>query len=265
MTLRARRLRPAGHAIAAALALLIVTGAAARAETVVRVAFVGEAPAAAHGTGLGIAEADRQARYFGIRLVLSDDASHCLAGSEADACDVSFVIAATGPERIPFLLGRDRVVWNVARGSTAPRSASHPRLFHTALDERTAAAAIAAHVAARPGAPAPTATAWHPSLMRFAARDLNRRFREATGTAMDSDAWAGWAAARTLGEAVLRSGSVQPASVARYLREELRWDGQKGVPLRFGPDGRLHQPFYLVLHDGTVEEVPLGTQRGETR
>ena len=47
------------------------------------------------------------------------------------------------------------------------------------------------------------AWAWHPKFVRYAARDLNKRFLRVQGVAMDDDAWAGWAAIRMVAEGVI--------------------------------------------------------------
>ena len=104
----------------------------------------------------------------------------------------------------------------------------------------------------------PRIEAWHPSLIKYAARDLNKRYRERFDEAMGSEAWAAWAAARSLGEAVLRTRSADPDTIAVYLEGELGLDGQKGVALTFRPNRQLRQPLYFVdAADEVVGEAPL--------
>jgi hypothetical protein len=79
--------------------------------------------------------------------------------------------------------------------------------------------------------------AWHPSLRRFGAGELNERFTKRTGTAMDEDAWLGWVAVKLAFESMLRGRAPG----------ESRIDGHKGVLLRFDESRSLQQPLYVVV------------------
>jgi hypothetical protein len=83
---------------------------------------------------------------------------------------------------------------------------------------------------------APGRVAWHPSLKRFGAGELNERFLKKTSHAMDEAAWLGWIAVKIAAEAGLRNRGIGAARI----------DGHKGVSLRFAPDGKLIQPLYVV-------------------
>ena len=63
---------------------------------------------------------------------------------------------------------------------------------------------------------------------------------------MDSDAWAGWAALKMVSETVARTQSADPKQVMTYLREEMAFDGQKGIPHTFRNNGQLRQPLLIV-------------------
>ena len=89
-----------------------------------------------------------------------------------------------------------------------------------------------------------TLRVWHHRLERFGAAQLNDRFR-AAGIAPDDQAWLGWFAVKLSWEAAVRGRS--PA--------ELRYDGHKGMPLRFNDAGVLLQPLYEVAGDQVVREV----------
>lgn len=93
-----------------------------------------------------------------------------------------------------------------------------------------------------PGTAVPVA--WHPSLRRYGAAQLNERFRERTGRGMDENAWYGWMAVKLVAEAGLRGRPLA----------EARTDGHKGGALSFR-EGRLHQPLYVLLEDGDGVEV----------
>jgi hypothetical protein len=86
---------------------------------------------------------------------------------------------------------------------------------------------------------------WQPTLERFGARQLNDRFRSATGAPMTSDAWLGWFAFKVLAETVLRAQSADPTVLRLSLAaDNTHFDGHKGVTLRFDGGRRLVQPIY---------------------
>jgi hypothetical protein len=88
---------------------------------------------------------------------------------------------------------------------------------------------------------------WHPSLVRYGAKQLNDRFGARFGKPMDGGAWAGWFAAKAAAEAALRTGSDDPVKLAAYLASaDSALDGHKGRSLTFGADHRLRQPFYRL-------------------
>ncbi len=104
---------------------------------------------------------------------------------------------------------------------------------------------------------AASAETWHRDFVRFAARDLNKRYSRRFDEQMDGSAWAGWAAVKAVAEAVTRGGEGGAASVARYLRTQLEFDGQKGVALSFRPTGQLRQPLLLVERGQIVGQAPV--------
>lgn len=108
-----------------------------------------------------------------------------------------------------------------------------------AADGRLAAGVT---LAGGPGTAVPTA--WHASLRRYGASELNERFEALHGRPMVGDAWSGWIAVKLAVEAALR----------RRPYEAVRVDGHKGVPLVF-EEGRLRQPLYVVLRRGERVEV----------
>ena len=101
------------------------------------------------------------------------------------------------------------------------------------------------------------ARAWHEEFTKFAARELNNRFRKAHGIPMDDAAWAGWAALKLLSEAVARAHTTEPARLLAYLRNDMAFDGQKGVPQTFRDTGQMRQPLLLVEDYKLVGEAPV--------
>jgi hypothetical protein len=123
-----------------------------------------------------------------------------------------------------------------------------------------------------PGVNVREVTAWHPSLTRFGADTLNKRFQNRFGRPMTADAWAAWLAVKILWEASLAAKSGEARAIADHLeRDTTKFDGHKGQPLSFRAwDHQLRQPVYAITIDRetgarTVREVPEPSASGSTR
>lgn len=102
-------------------------------------------------------------------------------------------------------------------------------------------------------------TAWHPAYERHGAPQLNQRFERLAGRAMQAEDWAAWAGVRAVVEAVSRTRSADPATVADHLRSgAMSLDLYKGVPGSFrGWDGQLRQPVLLATHNAVIAWAPV--------
>jgi putative membrane protein len=95
------------------------------------------------------------------------------------------------------------------------------------------------------------AVAWHHSLVKFGAAQLNERYRRAFGAPMTADSWTGWFAVKALAEVIL-ANEIAPCDTMTVRR----FDGHKGVPLTFSAaTGLLRQPLYLVEQQAAGEVV----------
>lgn len=129
------------------------------------------------------------------------------------------------------------------------------RVLDAAIDDAREVGSAAASREA-----APDVLLWHPALHRYGARQLNDRFEARFRQPMDEHAWAGWLAVKMIAEASLRARTRDAAAIrARLTDRAARFDGHKGQPLRFAPDGRLVQPIYLLRH-GRIFQVPGATE-----
>ncbi len=100
---------------------------------------------------------------------------------------------------------------------------------------------------------------WAPVLEQWAAVQLQNRFEKATGREMGSRDYAAWTALRTIGEAVTRTNSADPAVLRTFiLSEKFALDGFKGRSLTYRDwDGQLRQPMAVVNARALVELAPL--------
>ena len=103
------------------------------------------------------------------------------------------------------------------------------------------------------------ALAWHWSLERSGAPQLNQRFARQDAGDMTPADWAAWAAVRSVVEAVTGSGSTDlPVLRAQLASPDFALDLYKGLPGSFRPwDGQLRQQIVLTDGDATVAVAPL--------
>jgi len=170
------------------------------------------------------------------------------------------IVAATDTERLRQLSAQFAplgvVVLNVTSDDDALRQACLPGLLHTPPSHRMKADAVAQWRKKHPNDQV-EAWSWHPEFFKFAGRDLNNRFRKAYQVPMDSEAWASWAALKMVSESVARMQSVESQKILTYLREDMEFDGQKGVPQSFRDTGQLRQPLLIVKAGKLVGEAPV--------
>jgi hypothetical protein len=149
--------------------------------------------------------------------------------------------------RATTLLGRPLELANGAATvieRNAGISTPEGRFTLIAAGEEQAAAIEQALAAGVPRSAGLRAAHWHHSLFKYGASELNERFGRAHARSMSQDHWLGWLAVKIIAEGALRAhdGESIAASIARG-----RFDGHKGVALRFDPrTRRLRQPLYVV-------------------
>lgn len=100
---------------------------------------------------------------------------------------------------------------------------------------------------------------WAPVLEQWAAVQLQNRFEKAAGREMGSRDYAAWTALRTIGEAVTRTNSGDPAVLRDFiLSAKFALDGFKGRSLSYRDwNGQLRQPMAVVNARALVERAPL--------
>ena len=103
------------------------------------------------------------------------------------------------------------------------------------------------------------AGAWHWTWERYGAPQLNQRFNRITNRRMTDSDYAGWAAVKTIVEAITRTNSIEPSDIKRFLvSDDMTFDAYKGAPGNFRPwDHQLRQPLLLHLHNAVVARAPL--------
>lgn len=89
---------------------------------------------------------------------------------------------------------------------------------------------------------------WHRSQEQWGATQIQRRFLKLAGRYMSPRDYNGWAAARTIGEAVTQTSSNTADAMRNFiLSDTFKLAGFKGVPLTYrGWNGQLRQPVLVV-------------------
>ncbi len=100
---------------------------------------------------------------------------------------------------------------------------------------------------------------WAPVVEQWGAAQLQRRFEAKAHRQMRPRDYAAWAAMRTLGEALTRTNSSDPATLRSYiLSDEFELDGFKGRPLSYRKwNGQMRQPIPVVHPRALVAQAPL--------
>ncbi len=211
------------------------------------------------GVKLGEHESNILGRFTGQTYTVKTMEPEALLSAKLEPLPTA-IVAATDVEHLRKLSDKfaplEVAVFNVASDDNALRQACLPGLLHTPPTVRMKADAVAQWRKKHPEAKV-EARAWHPDFKKFAARDLNNRFRKAHQVPMDSAAWAGWAALKMVSESVARTQSADPKQILTYLREEMEFDGQKGIPHTFRDTGQLRQPLLMAEAGKLVGEAPV--------
>ena len=103
------------------------------------------------------------------------------------------------------------------------------------------------------------ARGWSEVIERWGAAQLQSRFEALSGRPMRADDYAAWAAMRSVGEAVTRTGSAEAATLRAYmLSDQFELAGFKGRALSYRDwNGQLRQPIPLVTDRAMVAIAPL--------
>lgn len=240
--------------LCAAIASLFCASAVIALE--IRVVYVGSADGSAWlGVMQGQHEANIQGRFLDQNYVVEAMTPEALAQSGQQ---IAAVVAA-GDAASLRSLGEAMpgvAVFNVTAEDDTLRQACTTNLLHVPPSSAMKASAVAQWMQKNPDASV-EAWAWHPKFVKYAARDLNKRFLKVQGVPMDDSAWAGWAALRMVAEGVIRTQSTDPSTLLEFMKSEIAFDGQKGMPLTFRDTGQLRQRLLIVEGGKLAAEAPV--------
>jgi len=240
------------------LNLLVLTSFCVSAETIeIDFAYVGEEDhTALLGVQQGLYEANLQGQFLGQNYQLD-----IISPAEALNSGYSKYIAVlTAVDINTFNKISDQLadiaVFNLSLEDDILRTACLPNALHTIPSSRMKADAVAQWQQKKPGSNV-TAQAWHGDFVKFAARDLNKRFKKGQNATMDDTAWAAWAAVKMTSDSVARENISDAKQMLEHLKTNLSFDGQKGSNMNFRETGQLRQLILLVEDGKIVAEAPV--------
>ena len=241
----------------ALLLLSTLLQGAASGATEIRLLYIGAEDDAAYlGARQGLTEANLQGRFLNQAYVIDVRTPGALPAETLSG--VAAILTTVNAAALPGLAtsAAGVPVFNLRAKDDSLRALCIPNLLHVIPSEAMQRDAVAQWQKVNPGAQV-TASAWHGDFMKYAGRDLNKRYRAASGQSMDESAWAGWAAVKMTSDTVARLDDTSPAAVLKFLRQELRFDGQKGAEMSFRDTGQLRQPLLLVEKGKIAGEAPV--------
>ena len=238
--------------------LLVFTSFCISAETIeIDLAYVGvQENSALLGVQQGLYEANLQGQFLGQNYhldiispanALNSDYSNYIAVLTA----VDLKTFQKMSEQFPGI-----AVFNLSLEDDILRTTCLPNALHIIPSSSMKADAVAQWQQKKPGSNV-TAQAWHGDFVKFAARDLNKRFKKKQGHTMDDTAWAGWAAVKMTSDSVARENISDAKHMLTYLKMNLSFDGQKGSDMNFRETGQLRQLIILVEDGKIIAEAPV--------
>ena len=219
--------------------------------------FVGDsAEASLLGLQQGLKEANLQGQFLGQEYHLDtyDSASGIPAANE----NLLAIFVASNAEELGAIQSSFPTypVFNLVLEDDELRARCMPNVLHVIASNKMREDAVQQWQQKNP-ASSVVAQTWHGDFVKFAARDLNKRYRKAFDIAMDDHAWAGWAAIKMSSDAIARNQLDSAPALLAFLKNELAFDGQKGINMTFRETGQLRQPMLIVEGSKLLGEAPV--------
>tara|TARA_R110002049_G_scaffold137501_9_gene297549 strand:+ start:2563 stop:3357 length:795 start_codon:yes stop_codon:yes gene_type:complete len=213
------------------------------------------------GLQQGIDEANIQGEFLGQKYTLQVVSMEELMALD----DATAILLATDEQHIQAVAKSEKfanvAVFNLISDSDDLRAECSTNLLSIAASKQMKQDALAQWLERNPESKAHV-QGWHEDFKKFAASQLNSRFKKAHGVVMDNEAWSGWAAVKLLSDTVARTQSTDAAVMLNYLKNKIAFDGQKGAGATFRDTGQLRQLVLLVEDNKIVAEAPLRGVKG---
>ncbi len=219
--------------------------------------FVGDKSSQAYfGANQGLVEANLQGEFLGQKYTLTNTTIDNI-DSNLDSSVAAILVSDTKENFLIISKNHSNLpVFNLSLEDDDLRQVCSTNQFHTIPSHRMKDDALNQWQQKEPDSKAISQT-WHPSFKKFAARDLNKRFFKTNNEKMLDEGWAGWAAVKMVSDTVARENKVDQKRIIDFLKNELDFDGQKGISMSFRDNGQLRQPILIVEGDKIHAEAPI--------
>lgn len=220
-------------------------------------AYVGDSQhSALLGAKQGLDEANLQGQFLNQKYNLD-----IFSAEDANTQDFSSYIAVITTVDTDLFIKLsaslpNSAVFNLSLNDNELRTSCIPNALHIIPSSKMLSDALAQWKQKKPDSNAES-QGWHPDFVKFAARDLNKRFKKSHKVAMDDYSWSGWAAVKMTSDTVARAQITSAEKMLNYLKTELTFDGQKGSNMTFRKTGQLRQLILLVEDNKIVAEAPV--------
>lgn len=214
------------------------------------------------GVQQGVTEANLQGEFLGQKYTVKPISLDELGSVTA----TSAILLNQNPEQTLKVAKQGQFanvpVVNLVSDADELRDACLPNLLNLPVSQRMKQDAIAQWNNKHPDVKV-VAQGWHEKFVKFSASQLNTRFQRNYNTAMDDDAWAGWASVKLVSDTVARTQNADPSVLLDYMEHQLAFDAQKGDSATFRDTGQLRQIVLLVDENNKiVAEAPLRGVKG---
>ena len=214
------------------------------------------------GVQQGLEEANVQGEFLGQTYSLQAETAEELAETTAP---ITAILVAGNEQEVLTTVNNAKFanipVLNLASDSDNLRKACIPNLLSLPASNKMKQDALQQWLTKHPESKAHV-QGWHEDFKKFAASQLNSRFKKSHGIVMDNDAWSGWAAVKLLSDTVARNQTADASVILNYLKNEITFDGQKGAGATFRNSGQLRQLVLIVEGNKLVAEAPLRGVKG---
>lgn len=208
------------------------------------------------GVKQGLEESNLQGQFLNQEYNLDIISNQSI--SKQDFSKYIAVISATDIDTYKKLLSSlpTKPIFNLTNREDELRTACKTNALHIIPSNKMAKDAISQWHQKKPESKA-VAQAWHEDFVKFAARDLNKRFKKNFDVVMDDFSWAGWAAIKMTTDTVARTQINNAEKMLNYLKTELSFDGQKGSNMNFRKTGQLRQLMLIIENNKIATEAPV--------
>jgi hypothetical protein len=230
----------------------------------VKLHYVGPTDGSAwQGVNQGLQEANIQGEFLGQKYSLKAESADELIKT---GDRITAVIVAGDDKLVAEIANNakfaDIPVLNVASDSDTLRQACLNNLLNIPASHKMKQDALKQWLTKHPDSKAHI-QGWHEGFKKFAASQLNKRYKKTYSVVMDDDAWAGWASVKLVSDTVARTQSDDASAILTYLKNDLTFDGQKGASATFRDTGQLRQLVLVVDENNKIAaEAPLRGVKG---